>query len=145
MLQIPLWKRVVIWALVALGLWFAMPNAFYSRVELHNDAIAEAANFGDTPERQAARALWPDWLPATIVNLGLDLRGGAQLLAEVQVQDVYADRLDAMWPEIRDALREVRPTTGLNVSFAVVPISAFSSSAEPIPGTWIKMRSAPCR
>ena len=112
MLQIPLWKRVVIWALVALGLWFAMPNAFYSRVELHNDAIAEAANFGDTPERQAARALWPDWLPATIVNLGLDLRGGAQLLAEVQVQDVYADRLDAMWPEIRDALREVRDEVG---------------------------------
>ena len=38
MLQIDLWKRVVIWGLVALGLLLAMPNAFYTRVETHNDA-----------------------------------------------------------------------------------------------------------
>jgi preprotein translocase subunit SecD len=42
------------------------------------------------------------------VNLGLDLRGGAHLLAEVQVADVYADRMDALWPEVRDALRDER-------------------------------------
>ena len=96
MLQIPLWKRVVIWGLVALGLLFAMPNTFYTRVELHNDAVVEIEKLGETPERLAAKANWPDWLPATIVNLGLDLRGGAHLLAEVRVADVYADRLDGM-------------------------------------------------
>ncbi len=39
----------------------------------------------------------------------------------------------------------VRPRTGWKVSCAVVPISAFSSEAEPMPGTWIRMRSAPSR
>ncbi|MDJ0628587.1 MAG: protein translocase subunit SecD [Rhodobacter sp.] len=112
MLQIPLWKRFAIWGLVALGLWFAMPNAFYTRVETHNDALVEIDRLGSTPEREAARALWPDWLPGTIINLGLDLRGGAHLLAEVQVEDVYADRMDGYWPDVRDALREIRDEVG---------------------------------
>ena len=112
MLQIPLWKRFVILGLVALGLWFAMPNAFYSRVEVHNDALANIERLGSTPEREADRALWPDWLPGTIINLGLDLRGGAHLLAEVQVADVYADRMDAYWPDVRDALRDLRDEVG---------------------------------
>lgn len=112
MLQIPLWKRVVIWGLVACGLLFAMPNAFYSRVETHNDAVAEIEAMGETPERAAARGLWPDFLPATLVNLGLDLRGGAHLLAEVHVADVYADRMDGYWPEIRNALRDERDVVG---------------------------------
>ncbi len=34
-------------------------------------------------------ALWPTWLPSGLVEPGLDLRGGAHLLAEVQVADVY--------------------------------------------------------
>ena len=79
MLQIPLWKRVFIFGLVAIGLLYAMPNLFYGRVELHNDAVAEIEALGATPERQAAAAGWPSWLPGTIVNLGLDLRGGAHL------------------------------------------------------------------
>ncbi|MEX5729330.1 preprotein translocase subunit SecD [Rhodovulum iodosum] len=112
MLSIPLWNRVVIWALVAFGLLFAMPNAFYSRVEGHNDAVKAIEAQASTPELEAARGAWPDWLPATIVNLGLDLRGGAHLLAEVQVSDVYADRMDGLWPEVRDALRDERATVG---------------------------------
>jgi preprotein translocase subunit SecD len=112
MLQIPLWKRVVILGVVALGLVFALPNAFYSRVEAHNDAVAAIEAMGATPEREAAAAAWPEWMPSSLVNLGLDLRGGAHLLAEVQVADVYADRMDAFWPEVRDALREERETVG---------------------------------
>jgi preprotein translocase subunit SecD len=46
------------------------------------------------------------------VNLGLDLRGGAHLLAEVQVSDVYASRMQAMWPEVRNALRAERAVIG---------------------------------
>ena len=37
MLQIDLWKRVLIWGLCVLGLALALPNAFYTRVETHND------------------------------------------------------------------------------------------------------------
>ena len=40
MLQIDLWKRVLIWGLCVLGLALALPNAFYTRVETHNDAVA---------------------------------------------------------------------------------------------------------
>ncbi len=112
MLQIPVWRRVVILALVALGLLFALPNSFYNRVERHNDAVAEIEALGETPERVAARNGWPNWLPSTIISLGLDLRGGAHLLAEVHVEDVHADRLDSLWPDVRDALRRERNAVG---------------------------------
>ena len=45
----------------------------------------------------------PSWTQIK-VNLGLDLRGGAHLLGEVHVQDVYKARMDGLWPELRDAL-----------------------------------------
>ncbi|GAB4384287.1 protein translocase subunit SecD [Albidovulum sp.] len=113
MLQIPLWKRLLILGLCALGLLTAMPNLFYDRVERHNDAAAALERNGFlTPEQQAALALWPDWLPSGLVNLGLDLRGGAHLLAEVQLGDVYAARMEALWPELRRALAPARAETG---------------------------------
>ncbi len=112
MLQIDAWKRVLIWAVCLAGLLFAFPNGFYSKVEQHNDAVAEIEVLGSTPERVAAAASWPDYLPSTLVNLGLDLRGGAHLLAEVQVEDVYADRMDGYWFGVRDALVAVRDQVG---------------------------------
>ena len=112
MLQIDLWKRCVIWGLVGLGLLLALPNAFYTRVETHNDAAALVEAGADPESLQEDLALWPDWMPSGLVNLGLDLRGGAHLLAEVRVEDVYESRLEAMWPEIRDLLREERDRVG---------------------------------
>ncbi len=112
MLQIELWKRVVIWGLVALGLLAALPNAFYDRVEAHNDALAALEAGADDPGLREKAALWPDWLPSRLVNLGLDLRGGAHLLAEVRVEDVYDTRIKSLWPEIRDLLREQRDRIG---------------------------------
>ncbi len=112
MLQFDLWKRVVIWGLVALGLLLAMPNAFYDRVEKHNDAAA-AIEMGSTAGGLTEDlAMWPNWMPSGLVNLGLDLRGGAHLLAEVKVADVYQARVEGMWPEVRDMLREERGTIG---------------------------------
>lgn len=112
MLQIDMWKRVLIWAVCALGILCALPNGFYARVEARNDAVAalETGASGNGLEEQAAQ--WPSFLPSSLVNLGLDLRGGAHLLAEVQVADVYESRLEAMWPEVRDLLREERDTIG---------------------------------
>lgn len=113
MLQFSAWKKFVIIGLCLLGIALALPNAFYTRVEKHNDAVAEVeAGLPVTPERQAAIDGWPSWLPSGLVNLGLDLRGGAHLLAEVRVEEVYATRLDGMWPEVRDALRAERATIG---------------------------------
>ncbi len=112
MLQIELWKKVLIWLVCAAGLILALPNGFYTRVEQSNDALAEIELSGETPQRLAQAGQWPGWLPSSLVNLGLDLRGGAHLLAEVRVEDVYATRMQSMWPEIRDALRPERATVG---------------------------------
>jgi preprotein translocase subunit SecD len=112
MLFIDLWKKVVIWVVVALGLVLALPNAFYDRVEQFNDA-EKAIEVGlDTPENREKTGLWLSFLPSGLVNLGLDLRGGAHLLAEVQVADVYAQRMTALWPDVRDVLRPERATVG---------------------------------
>jgi preprotein translocase subunit SecD len=102
MLQIALWKRLVIWVLCIGGLLLALPNAFYSRVENFNDARV----LNETSDK------WPSFLPSSLVNLGLDLRGGAHLLAEVQVADVYEQRMAALWPDVREILREERNTVG---------------------------------
>ncbi|NOC82805.1 protein translocase subunit SecD [Ruegeria sp. HKCCD6428] len=112
MLHIDTWKRVLIWLVCVTGLIMALPNAFYTRVEQSNDAKAAIELGVDTPELQVEAGQWPNWLPSSLVNLGLDLRGGAHLLAEVQVQDVYESRMEAMWPDIRDALRDERSTVG---------------------------------
>ncbi len=116
MLQIDLWKRITIWLTVVVGLLLAVPNGFYDRVERYNDAQAILANEVSTAEARAEAepdaGLWPSFLPSGLVNLGLDLRGGAHLLAEVQVEDVYKARMEAFWPELRDALRPARDTVG---------------------------------
>ena len=113
MLYSPLWKRLLILALCAWGIVASAPNLFYTRVEAHNDAVAAIGEGGIANDAQKmALAQWPSVLPSALVNLGLDLRGGAHLLAEVQVADVYAQRIDALWPDVRDALRDVRDQAG---------------------------------
>lgn len=102
MLHIEGWKRVVIWATCAIGLLFALPNGFYGQVESYNDA-QEA---GQEPTG------WPSFLPSGLVNLGLDLRGGAHLLGEVKLAEVYTTRLEGFWPEVRNVLRNERATIG---------------------------------
>lgn len=114
MLHTPLWKRLLIVLVVGWGILAAVPNALYTQVERHNDAVKVIeANGGVATEAQAADlALWPDVLPSALMSLGLDLRGGAHLLARVEVADVYAQRIDGLWPDVRDALREVRDEVG---------------------------------
>lgn len=109
-----LWKRILILLVCGWGVLAATPNLFYTQVERHNDAVAaiEVAGGTATPEQEAARAEWPSFLPSALMNLGLDLRGGAHLLAEVQVEDVYKTRMDGLWPEVRDALRDLRDQVG---------------------------------
>ncbi|PTE14814.1 protein translocase subunit SecD [Pseudogemmobacter blasticus] len=109
-----LWKRLLILAVCLWGAIAAMPNAFYGRVETHNDAAAAIEKAGGvaTPEQNAALAEWPSFLPSSLMPLGLDLRGGAHLLARVEVQDVYKARIDGLWPEARDALRNLRDQVG---------------------------------
>ena len=113
MLTLSIWIRSLVIFLCFIGIYFAFPNLFYTSVEKHNDALmlVDRGEFTRS-ELESDIQAWPSWLPSSLVNLGLDLRGGAHLLAEVQVEDVYADRMDAWWPEIRDTLRSNRNLVG---------------------------------
>ena len=112
MLQFSLTKKILIWVVVVIGFLFAMPNGFYNRVESVNDARMQLENGNDTPEIISQASNWPSFLPSALVNLGLDLRGGAHLLARVRVDQVYEARMDAYWPEVRNALRKERASIG---------------------------------
>jgi preprotein translocase subunit SecD len=114
MLNISIFKRILIILVVVTGLVYAMPNLFYPRVESHNDAVRaiELSGGEATEALEAQRDAWPEWLPSSLVNLGLDLRGGAHLLAEVQVEDVYKQRMDSIWQEVFPVLRDARDIVG---------------------------------
>ena len=113
MLRIEAWKRVLILLVCLGGLALALPNLFYDRVEPYNDAVTAVERGAvETPEIAAALERWPSWLPSGLVNLGLDLRGGAHLLAEVRLEQVHAARMQGYWPQMRDALLDVRDRVG---------------------------------
>ncbi len=77
------WKTYLNFAVLGLGILFALPNLFTD------------AQLGELPE----------WITPRKMSLGLDLRGGSHLLIEVDVQSVIRDRLDASMEELRNALR----------------------------------------
>ena len=113
MLQFSLWQKLLIIGICVVGILFSIPNAFYTRVENKNDTLNAMSKGQElsSSELENLRA-WPAFLPSNLVNLGLDLRGGAHLLAEVKVEEVYGQRLDAMWQEVRDVLRTERDVIG---------------------------------
>jgi preprotein translocase subunit SecD len=112
MLHIQIWKRVLICGLILAGLLFALPNAFYSRVESFNDASLAIENGQDPTLFKDEKKLWLEFLPTSLVNLGLDLRGGAHLLAEVRTTDVHAQKIKSLWIDVRDVLRQKRSDIG---------------------------------
>jgi preprotein translocase subunit SecD len=109
----PFWKKLLVIGVTLLGILIALPNAFYGRVERANDARAAlAAGQTATPDLLADAAGWPAWLPNDLVPLGLDLRGGAHVLVQVETHEVYAERMEGLWPTLRDRLRDLRDQVG---------------------------------
>jgi preprotein translocase subunit SecD len=53
-------------------------------------------------------AKWPGWLPKWQISLGLDLRGGAHLLLEVDTSAVLRERLESLVEGTREDLRKER-------------------------------------
>lgn len=113
MLNFPTWKRVLVLLICLAGVLIALPNVFYGRVEQANDArVAVERGAALSPELEAQEAGWPSFLPSGLLNLGLDLRGGAHVLVQVQTADVYAERLEGLWQPLRDKLRDLRDQVG---------------------------------
>src|SRR5437868_1933962 len=51
---------------------------------------------------------WPDWLPKKQVSLGLDLRGGAHLVLEMDASAMRADMAESTFEAAQAALREAK-------------------------------------
>ena len=110
MLRFPIWKIIIILLPCLWGVYSFSPHFFYSQVEKYND-FKKTKNF--KPDNQSPeKLLWYDWAPSNLVNLGLDLRGGAHVLVEVNLEDVYSERILNFWPEIRKNLRTIRGDVG---------------------------------
>jgi preprotein translocase subunit SecD len=58
--------------------------------------------------RQWASENMPAWFPSKTVNLGLDLRGGAHLLYEVDVDYVFRERADLIRTDLSSELRKAK-------------------------------------
>jgi len=88
MMQFPTWKIFFVIAVCAFGLVFSSPNLMGAK------------------SLDWAKANLPGFFPTSTVNLGLDLRGGAHLLYEVDVDVVFKDRADLIVDDLRKEMRE---------------------------------------
>ena len=92
--------RIFLIAIICFSaLLFASPNFFYSTVD-------EKLN---NPTQTSS---WPDFLPSTLVKLGLDLRGGVYMLLEVKTDDVIREKFDFLWTDVRSSLVKKRNELG---------------------------------
>lgn len=80
------WKVAVYAVIVLCGIVAVIPN-FLSREQLNS---------------------LPSWFPQQQVTLGLDLRGGSQLLLEIDSETVLRDRLSGLAGEVDATLRSAR-------------------------------------
>lgn len=90
MIYLPRWKVILIIAVCALGVLYAMPNLMGAK------AVAWAEQH------------LPGFLPHQTVNLGLDLRGGSHLLLEVETDSVITEKLQALVDQTRTELRAAK-------------------------------------
>lgn len=83
-MDFPKWKEVLIAFVCAFGIIFALPNVL--------------------PKNVVSKL--PDFMPNKQVSLGLDLRGGAHLLLEVDLAAVENDYLNQMLDAARQTMRK---------------------------------------
>jgi preprotein translocase subunit SecD len=87
MLQVARWRIILVMIVTVMGIAFAFPNF--------------------VPERM--RDSLPNFVPSQAINLGLDLRGGSQLLLEVDIDTLRRQQLDNVADQMAAALRAASP------------------------------------
>lgn len=87
MLQVARWRVILVAVVTLLGIAFALPNFLPERV----------------------RESLPAFLPRQTINLGLDLRGGSQLLLEIDTATLQRAQLDNIADQMASALRNAQP------------------------------------
>ena len=113
MQPVPLWRKAFIGLVLAFGFLGAMPN------------VIDSQNWSGG-----------DVLPAKRLSLGLDLRGGAYILLEMQTAGLIAERVDGVVGSIRSMLREqkwraksiTKNSTGVAIEVTeTVPLERFGN------------------
>ena len=137
MLYYPTWKKALTLVVCLAGLLLAMPNLFYETVDEANRAeqqIEQRLAAGEpVPDDLQDRAeAWPSVLPDDVVSLGLDLRGGAHLLVEVEIEEVIAERMQALRAEVRQTLREAGVRRFSRLTAAPDHVSVTISNADEV-------------
>ncbi|MBL8669059.1 MAG: protein translocase subunit SecD [Alphaproteobacteria bacterium] len=89
MIQIPVWKRVLILVICIVSILLCLPNAF--------------------PKAEIEKLTW---LYVRQVSLGLDLRGGSHLLLQVETQAVVKERIEGILDGLRTQLRREKIAYG---------------------------------
>jgi protein-export membrane protein SecD len=87
MLQVARWRIIVVAVATVLGLIFAAPTLLPKNI----------------------RDQLPPFLGEMAINLGLDLRGGTQLLMQIDSQAMLRQKLENVVDEMRRALRDAEP------------------------------------
>ncbi len=100
------YKTLTIFFILLLSLYFSLPNFFYQRVDNYNSFIQEKERGVVSNKSLNDNFFWPSWLSNKILNLGLDLRGGAHLLVEVDSEKLFSQKINSIWPQLRNKLRE---------------------------------------
>ncbi len=88
MIQIPRWKFILVLVTCFLGIAYSLPNLM----------SVDSQNWVKTN--------LPGWMPNKTINLGLDLRGGAHLLYQVDIGVVFKEREDMLVQDARTSMRE---------------------------------------
>lgn len=86
-MRTPKWKIYLYLAVILFGTLAALPNVL---------------------GKERAAELIPSWLPHKPVTLGLDLRGGAQLVLEVDSRALLKEKVELLQTDTRSALREAK-------------------------------------
>ncbi len=88
MIQIPRWKIFLILAVCIYGFAYASPNMVGENI------------------RDYMQNSLPSWAPKKTVNLGLDLRGGAHLLYEIDMDKVFVERMESLKSDIKSIIKD---------------------------------------
>ncbi|MGD1924189.1 MAG: protein translocase subunit SecD [Paracoccaceae bacterium] len=150
MLYFAPWKKISILLVCLLGIVFAMPNLWYESADQASRASTalEAGRYGGEnqptqAELQEQVAGWPSFLPPNVVNLGLDLRGGVHLLVEVQVEEVWAERILNLRREVFDALRREQIRRKIAIDGDVVRVEITNPADQARAGEILRGLSQP--
>lgn len=88
MVQISPWKIFLILLVCAYGIIYSIPNVM------------------DAQSVQKMKENLPAWMPSSTINLGLDLRGGAHLLYQVNLTQVFIERSEMLQDDFRQEFRK---------------------------------------